>query len=244
MSAAGKSANGALLKVSGVGAGYGGMPVLHEVSLEVRPAEIVAMVGSNGAGKTTLLRALSRVIAATGQIEFKGQNLVPMTPDQAFGAGLVQVPEGRQLFDRMTVEDNLLMGADRRSDKAGVAEDLERMYGLFPVLGERRRQLAGSMSGGEQQMCAMARALMARPVLLMIDEMSLGLAPVVVEQLMQVLAQIRDDGVTVLLVEQDVHLALSGADRGYVMETGRIVHEGAAKDLIDDPAVRKAYLGL
>jgi branched-chain amino acid transport system ATP-binding protein len=244
MSAAGKSADGALLNVSGLGAGYGGMPVLHDISLEVHVAEIVAIVGSNGAGKTTMLRALSRVIAATGHIEFKGRDLVPATPDEAFGAGLVQVPEGRQLFDRMTVEDNLLMGAYRRADQAGVAEDLARMYGLFPRLGERRRQLAGSMSGGEQQMCAMARALMARPVLLMIDEMSLGLAPVVVEQLMQVLAKIRDEGVTVLLVEQDVHLALSGADRGYVMETGRIVHEGTAKDLIDDPEVRRAYLGL
>jgi branched-chain amino acid transport system ATP-binding protein len=244
MSAAVRNANGALLRVSALDAGYGGMPVLHEVSLEVRPAEIVAMVGSNGAGKTTMLRALSRVISATGHIEFKGRDLAPMTPDEAFGAGLVQVPEGRQLFDRMTVEDNLLMGAYRRSDKAGIVEDLERMYGLFPRLGERRRQLAGSMSGGEQQMCAMARALMARPVLLMIDEMSLGLAPVVVEQLMQVLAKIRDEGVTVLLVEQDVHIALSGADRGYVMETGRIVREGAAKDLIDDPEVRRAYLGL
>ncbi|WP_192248784.1 ABC transporter ATP-binding protein [Mesorhizobium silamurunense] len=244
MSVAGKSTDGALLRVSGLGAGYGGMPVLHSVSLEVRPAEIVAVVGSNGAGKTTLLRALSRVIAATGQIEFKGRDLVPLTPDQAFAAGLVQVPEGRQLFDRMTVEDNLLMAADRRSDKAVALEDLRRMYALFPRLGERRRQLAGSMSGGEQQMCAMARALMARPILLAIDEMSLGLAPVVVEQLMEVLARIRDEGVTVLLVEQDVHLALSAADRGYVMETGRIVHEGAAKDLIDDPAVRKAYLGL
>jgi branched-chain amino acid transport system ATP-binding protein len=244
MSVPAKTADGALLKVSGLGAGYGGMPVLHDVSLEVRPAEIVAMVGSNGAGKTTMLRALSRVIAATGNVEFRGRDLIPATPDEAFGAGLVQVPEGRQLFDRMTVEDNLLMGAYRRSDKTGVAEDLERMYGLFPRLGERRRQLAGSMSGGEQQMCAMARALMARPVLLMIDEMSLGLAPVVVEQLMQVLAKIRDEGVTVLLVEQDVHLALSGADRGYVMETGRIVHEGFAKELIDDPEVRRAYLGL
>jgi branched-chain amino acid transport system ATP-binding protein len=156
----------------------------------------------------------------------------------------VQVPEGRQLFDRMTVEDNLLMGAYRRSDKAAIAVDLERMYALFPRLGERKRQLAGSMSGGEQQMCAMARGLMAKPQLLMIDEMSLGLAPVVVEQLMEVLARIRDEGVTVLLVEQDIHLALSGADRGYVMETGSIVHGGEAKALIDDPAVRKAYLGL
>jgi branched-chain amino acid transport system ATP-binding protein len=233
-----------LLSVAGLGAGYGGMPVLKDVSLEIRAAEIVALVGSNGAGKTTLLRALSRVIPCTGSASFLGRDLVPMTPDQAFGVGLVQVPEGRQLFDRMTVEDNLLMGAYRRADKAEVARDLHRMYALFPRLGERRRQLAGSMSGGEQQMCAMARGLMARPQLLMIDEMSLGLAPVVVEQLMGVLATIRDEGVTVLLVEQDVHLALSGADRGYVMETGSIVLDGDAKVLIDDPAVRKAYLGL
>ena len=232
-----------LLSVTGLGAGYGGMPVLNGVSLDIRAAEIVALVGSNGAGKTTLLRALSRVIACTGSASFLGRDLVPMTPDQAFGVGLVQVPEGRQLFDRMTVEDNLLMGAFRRNDKGEVARDLERMYAMFPRLGERRRQLAGSMSGGEQQMCAMARGLMAKPVLLMIDEMSLGLAPVVVDQLMQVLGTIRDEGVTVLLVEQDVHLALSGADRGYVMETGRIVHEGAAADLIDDPEVRRAYLG-
>ncbi|CAM5285493.1 branched-chain amino acid transport system ATP-binding protein [Aquamicrobium terrae] len=243
--AAGKGAAGEpVLVVDGLGAGYGEMPVLKGVSLEIRRAEIVALVGSNGAGKTTLLRALSRVIACTGKAAFLGRDLVPMTPDEAFGAGLVQVPEGRQLFDRMTVEDNLLMGAYRRADKAAIAGDLERMYGLFPRLGERRRQLAGSMSGGEQQMCAMARGLMARPQLLMIDEMSLGLAPVVVEQLMEVLATIRGEGVTVLLVEQDIHLALSGADRGYVMETGSIVHSGDAQALIDDPAVRKAYLGL
>ncbi|OQM76364.1 ABC transporter ATP-binding protein [Manganibacter manganicus] len=233
-----------LLSVDGLSAGYGEMPVLNGVSLEIRRAEIVALVGSNGAGKTTLLRALSRVLACTGTISFMGHNLVPLTPDQVFGAGLVQVPEGRQLFDRMTVEDNLLMGAYRRADKAAITGDLERMYALFPRLGERKRQLAGSMSGGEQQMCAMARGLMAKPQLLMIDEMSLGLAPVVVEQLMEVLARIRDEGVTVLLVEQDIHLALSGADRGYVMETGSIVHGGEAKALIDDPAVRKAYLGL
>ncbi|MGX7874026.1 ABC transporter ATP-binding protein [Mesorhizobium sp. ORM6] len=233
-----------LLKVSRLGAGYGGMPVLREVSLEVNKAEIVALVGSNGAGKTTLLRALSRVIGSTGTIEFAGRDLSPMTPDEAFGAGLVQVPEGRQLFDRMSVEDNLLMGAYRRCDGQAIGRDLERIYGLFPRLGERRRQLAGSLSGGEQQMCAMGRGLMAAPVLLMIDEMSLGLAPVVVGQLMEVLAAIRQDGVTILLVEQDVHLALSGSDRGYVMETGRIVHHGAAKALIDDPEVRRAYLGL
>ena len=218
--------------------------MLHDIALEVHRAEIVAMVGSNGAGKTTLLRALSRVISSRGDIALDGNDLAPMTPDEAFGVGLVQVPEGRQLFDRMTVQDNLLMGAFQRSDKAAVARDLEKMYTLFPRLSERRRQLAGSMSGGEQQMCAMARGLMAAPLLLMIDEMSLGLAPIIAEQLMDVLAAIRNEGVTVLLVEQDIHLALSGADRGYVMETGRIVHSGPAKQLIDDPEVQRAYLGL
>jgi branched-chain amino acid transport system ATP-binding protein len=232
-----------LLDVRGVSAGYGGMPVLHDVTLEVYPAEIVALVGSNGAGKTTLLRALSRVLSCTGGIVLNNRDLAPMTSDQAFAAGLVQVPEGRQLFDRMSVQDNLLMGAFKRNDKVAVARDLEKMYALFPRLSERRRQLAGKMSGGEQQMCAMARGLMAAPVLLMIDEMSLGLAPVVVEQLIDVLAAIREDGVTILLVEQDVNLALSIADRGYVMETGRIVHSGPARKLIDDPEVRRAYLG-
>ena len=233
-----------LLQVSGLSAGYGGMPVLHDVALEIFPAEIVALVGSNGAGKTTLLRALSRVLAGDGKIVLDRKDMMPLTPDQAFQTGLVQVPEGRQLFDRMTVQDNLLMGAFRRNDKAAVARDLEKMYTLFPRMAERRRQLAGSMSGGEQQMCAMARGLMAAPLLLMIDEMSLGLAPIIAEQLMDVLAEIRKEGVTVLLVEQDIHLALSGADRGYVMETGRIVHSGLAKDLIDDPEVQRAYLGL
>jgi len=241
---AGAASNDRLLVVGGLSAGYGGMPALRNISLEVRRTEIVALVGSNGAGKTTLLRALSRVIPCVGSIEFNEYDLMPMTPDEAFGTGLVQVPEGRQLFDRMTVADNLLMGTYRRDDKSAVTSDLERMYGLFPRLGERRAQLAGSMSGGEQQMCAMARGLMARPQLLMIDEMSLGLAPVVVDQLMDVLQAIRKDGVTVLLVEQDIHLALSVADRGYVLDTGSIVRSGIGKDLIDDPAVREAYLGL
>ncbi len=240
----GKPPAAPLLKLAGVSAGYGEMPVLRELDLEVFPSEMVALVGSNGAGKTTLLRVLSRVLPCTGSIMMNGRELSGMTPDQVFGLGLVQVPEGRQLFDRMTVQDNLMMGAYRRSDKAAVAHDLERMYTLFPRLGERRRQIAGSMSGGEQQMCAMARALMAAPVLMMVDEMSLGLAPVVVEQLMELLAAIRSEGVTVLLVEQDVQLALSSADRAYVMETGLIVHSGPASVLIDDPAVQRAYLGV
>lgn len=232
-----------LLEVEALSAGYGEMLVLHDVALAIRAGEIVALIGSNGAGKTTLLRALSRVLPCRGQVVLDGRDLAGMTPDQAFALGLVQVPEGRQLFERMTVQDNLLMGAYRRRDKAAVARGLDRVYALFPRMAERRHQLAGSMSGGEQQMCAMARALMAAPVLMMVDEMSLGLAPVVIEQLVGVLAAIRREGVTLLLVEQDVHLALSLADRGYVLEAGRIVRSGPAKALIDDPEVRRAYLG-
>jgi branched-chain amino acid transport system ATP-binding protein len=233
-----------LLKVDALSAGYGEMSVLHGVTLEIYRAEMVALVGSNGAGKTTLLRALSRMLPCSGSMVMGGRELAAMTPDQVFGLGLVQVPEGRQLFDRMSVQDNLLMGSYRRRDQAVIKRDLEKMYALFPPLAERRQQLAGCMSGGEQQMCAMARALMAAPVLMMVDEMSLGLAPIVAEYLMDVLAAIQRDGVTVLLVEQDVQLALSGADRAYVMEGGRIVHQGLAKALVDDPAVRQAYLGL
>ena len=233
-----------LLQVQGVSAGYGLMPVLHEISIEVRPSEIVALVGSNGAGKTTLLRVLSRLLPCAGRIVFGGTDITTRTPDDVFGQGLVQVPEGRQLFDRMSVQDNLLMGAYRRHGKAQIRRDLERMYTLFPRLGERRWQIAGSMSGGEQQMCAMARALMAAPTLMMIDEMSLGLAPVIVQQLVGVLSDIRGQGVTVLLVEQDVQVALSAADRAYVIENGRVTLSGSARQLIDDPAVQQAYLGV
>jgi branched-chain amino acid transport system ATP-binding protein len=233
-----------LLNVRGLTAGYGEMTVLREIAINIRPAEIVAMVGSNGAGKTTMLRALSQLISWKGEVEFDGKPLRGLTPDEVFGMGMVQVPEGRQLFDHMSVEENLLMGAYRRSDKAGISDSLDRNYQLFPKLAERRRQLAGSMSGGEQQMCAMARALMAAPRLMMVDEMSLGLAPVIVDLLLNVMTEIRKQGVTVLLVEQDVFSALHVADRGYVMETGEIVREGAAKELADDPEVRRAYLGL
>jgi branched-chain amino acid transport system ATP-binding protein len=233
-----------LLRVERLSAGYGAVPVLFEVDLVVNPGEIVALVGSNGAGKTTLLRAISRTIGCRGALSFAGSDLVGLTPEAAFALGLVQVPEGRQLFGRMTVEENLMIGADRRRGRARVAESFERVYAMFPILAERRRQLAGSMSGGEQQMCAMARALMAAPRLLMVDEMSLGLAPVVVDRLLEVLAEIRTQGVTVLLVEQDVFAAFSVADRGYVMETGRIVREGPVNELECDPEVRRAYLGV
>jgi branched-chain amino acid transport system ATP-binding protein len=234
----------ALLEIASLSAGYGQVPVLSEVALVIRPGEIVTLVGSNGAGKTTLLRAISRVIAARGTLRFDGHDLRALTPEQTFGLGLVQVPEGRQLFDRMSVEDNLRMGTYRRRDEAGIRQSFERVYQLFPVLAERRQQIAGSLSGGEQQMCAMARGLMAAPRLLTVDEMSLGLAPVVVDQLLGILTEIRKQGTTVLLVEQDVFAAFSVADRGYVMETGRIVREGAVADLEKDPEVRKAYLGV
>lgn len=235
--------NDPLLLVTELGAGYGEMPVLQAISLEIFAGEIVAIVGSNAAGKTTLLRALSRVIPCTGRIWFGGREINHMLADEVFNLGLVQVPEGRQLFDRMTVQDNLLMGAFRRTDQAGVQGSIERAYALFPALEQRRGRLAGSLSGGEQQMCAMARALVAAPKLLMVDEMSLGLAPTVVDLLLDVLVDIRSEGVTILLVEQDVHSAFQVADRAYVMETGRIVREGAASELAEDPEVRRAYLG-
>ena len=232
-----------LLAVESLSAGYGEAPVLADVSLAIYPGEIVTLVGSNGAGKTTLLRAISRIIASHGRLRFKGHDLSPLTPEKVFGLGVVQVPEGRQLFPSMSVEDNLRMGAHRRNDKQAVARSFEWVYGLFPPMSERRLQIAGSLSGGEQQMCAIARALMAAPQLLLIDEMSLGLAPVVVDRLLIVLAEIRKQGVPILLVEQDVFAAFSVADRGYVMETGRIVRQGPVAELERDPRVQNAYLG-
>lgn len=232
-----------LLTVKGLRAGYGAAPVLFDIGFEVTPGEIVALVGSNGAGKTTLLRSISRLIDAQGTITFDGHDLTALTPEEVFALGLVQVPEGRQLFPRMSVEENLLMGAYRRG-RADLAASFERVYNVFPILSERRKQWAGDLSGGEQQMCALGRGLMAEPKLLIVDEMSLGLAPVVVDHLLMVLAAIREVGVTVLLVEQDVFAAFSVADRGYVLETGRIVHEGRVADLERDPTLRRAYLGV
>ncbi len=239
------SSHDALLRIRDLSSGYGLVQVLQSVSLDVRQAEFLALVGGNGAGKTTLLRTLSGLLPVqSGTIEWNGRSIGGLTPDAIFRLGIVQVPEGRQLFPRMSVQDNLLMGAYRRDDKAEVRADLDKVYGLFPRMAERRRQLAGSMSGGEQQMCAMARALMARPRLLLVDEMSLGLAPIIVDQLMENLTSIRDQGVTILLVEQDIHLALAAADRAYVLETGQIVREGPARDLIEDPELKRAYLGV
>jgi branched-chain amino acid transport system ATP-binding protein len=232
-----------LLNITALNAGYGAARVLFGVNLVVHPREIVAIVGSNGAGKTTLLRALSRTIPCDGILLFEGADITGESPEQVFARGLVQVPEGRQLFGKMTVEENLLIGAQRQKSRAETVSSFERVYSLFPILKDRRHQLAGNLSGGEQQMCALARGLMAAPRLLAVDEMSLGLAPVVVDQLLDVLTGIRQQGVTVLLVEQDVFAAFSVADRGYVMETGRIVREGIASELAQDENVRRAYLG-
>jgi branched-chain amino acid transport system ATP-binding protein len=232
-----------LLNIVDLKAGYGAAPVLFNVSIAVHAGEIVAIVGSNGAGKTTLLRAISRTISSEGTLTFDGVNVAHESPEHVFARGLVQVPEGRQLFGKMTVEENLLIGSERQKNSAEKATSFERVYSLFPILKDRRHQLAGNLSGGEQQMCALARGLMAAPRLLAVDEMSLGLAPVVVDQLLEVLIGIRQQGVTVLLVEQDVFAAFSVADRGYVMETGRIVREGSASDLSRDENVRRAYLG-
>jgi branched-chain amino acid transport system ATP-binding protein len=209
----------------------------------VAEGDIVALVGGNGAGKTTLLRAISRTIRATGAVRFAGEETLHLRAEALFARRLVHVPEGRQLFPRMSVEENLLMGAYRRRDSAGISASLAQAFALFPVLDDRRRQLAGSLSGGEQQMCAIARALMAAPKLLMIDEMSLGLAPIIVDRLLEVLVQIRGQGVTILLVEQDVFAALSIADRGYVLERGHIVQAAPAETLRHDPALQRAYLG-
>jgi branched-chain amino acid transport system ATP-binding protein len=233
----------ALLEIRGLSAGYGDVPILTDIDLTVGGGEIVAMVGSNGAGKTTLLRAVSRIIKARGELRFGGEDVLPLTPEALFARGLVQVPEGRQLFPRMSVAENLLMGAYRRRDKAGITVSLAQVFELFPVLAERRGQMADSLSGGEQQMCAIGRALMAAPKLLMIDEMSLGLAPIIVDRLLDVLVKIRGQGVPILMVEQDVFAALSIADRGYVLEHGRIVQSASAKALEADPALQKAYLG-
>ena len=233
-----------LLEMEGINAGYGDVQVLWDVSLHVDEGEVVALVGSNGAGKTTILKVISGIILPmSGQITFAGEDITGLPSEQIVARGIIQVPEGRRLFPEMSVEENLLMGAYARHDD-GIQKDLKWVYDLFPILDERRRQEAGSLSGGEQQMCAVARGLMGRPKLLLIDEMSLGLAPIIVDDLIEIVAQINEQGTTVLLVEQDVQVALEQAHRGYVLEVGHVVMEGAAADLLEEPRVREAYLGI
>jgi branched-chain amino acid transport system ATP-binding protein len=233
-----------LLSIRGLSVAYGDVQVLWGVDLDVLPGEIVALVGANGAGKSTLLSTISGLLTPlAGTITFDGRSIAGATTQQIVDRGIVQVPEGRRLFAAMTVRDQLLLGAFRRTDRRAVQEDLARVLDLFPRLKDRTRQTAGSLSGGEQQMVAIGRALMARPRLLMIDELSLGLAPVIVEQLVEIIGQINRDGTTVLIVEQDVQIALEQATRGYVLETGRVTLSGPASDLLGDERVKRAYLG-
>ena len=233
-----------LLQVEKLTAGYGMAPVLFDVDLELSQGELVALIGANGAGKSTLLGALSGLVrVSSGSVRFAGRSVTALRPEAIVGSGLVHVPQGRRLFGTMTVERNLLLGAYRRRD-AQVRDDLQRILQYFPALGDKLDREAGTLSGGEQQMVAIGRGLMGRPKLLMIDEPSLGLAPKVVDRVMEVVKAINQDGTAVLLVEQDVVLALEIADRGYVLENGRIAMGGPAAELRRDPAVRKAYLGV
>ena len=234
----------ALLQVGKVTAGFGATPVLFDVGLELRPGELVALIGANGAGKSTLLGALSGLVRVfQGSIRFGGRLITDLRPELIVASGLVHVPQGRRLFGTMTVARNLLLGAYRRHDRE-VRDDVQRILQYFPALGDKLEREAGTLSGGEQQMVAIGRGLMARPKLLMIDQPSLGLAPKVVDRVMEIVKTINQDGTAVLLVEQDVMLALEIADRGYVLENGRIAMSGPAADLRQDPAVRKAYLGI
>jgi branched-chain amino acid transport system ATP-binding protein len=234
-----------MLVVEQLRAGYNDAEVLFDVGLEVQEGEIVALIGANGAGKTTLLSAIAGLIPAmSGQIRFEGRGVTHLRAYERVDRGIVLVPEGRHLFSGMTVEENLRLGAHRRRDPRGVDRDLAAVFAMFPVLAERRRQLVGRMSGGEQQMCAVGRGVLSAPRLLMIDELSLGLAPIAVKALTAGLRQIRETGLTVLIVEQDVNTALGLAERGYVLETGRIVLAGRSAELAADPAIRTAYLGL
>lgn len=233
------------LLVSNLQAGYGDVQVLWDISLEVKAGELVCLIGSNGAGKTTLLRCLSGVLGTTsGTIAVDGRDMTNAPSAALVQAGIAHVPEGRRLFSAMSVRDNLLMGAYLRDDKHAIAADLERVYAMFPILADRRRQDAGTMSGGEQQMCAIGRGLMAAPSLLMIDELSLGLAPRAVELLIERLRDINRSGVAILLVEQDVVTALELADRGYVINRGQVSMSGASQTLLADPTIREAYMGL
>jgi ABC-type branched-subunit amino acid transport system ATPase component len=234
-----------LLRVRDLNVAYGEVQVLWDVSLDVQAGEVVALVGANGAGKSTLLSTVSGLLRPlSGSIEFAGEPIAGAPTQHIVDLGVAHVPEGRRLFAAMSVRDQLKLGAFRRRDRARVAADLDYMLELFPRLRERLDQLGGHLSGGEQQMAAIARGLMARPKLLMIDELSLGLAPVLVEHLMDVIGQLNESGMTILIVEQDVQAALERATRGYVLETGQVVLSGDAHSLLRDERVRRAYLGV
>jgi branched-chain amino acid transport system ATP-binding protein len=223
---------------------YGAIQAVKGISLEVRERELVTIVGANGAGKTTTLRTISGIYRpTTGSITFEGRNLAALPSHEIVALGISQAPEGRQIFGSLSVRDNLMLGATRRADRAGIAQELDYLVSLFPVLGERMNQSGGTLSGGEQQMLAIARALMAKPRLLLLDEPSLGLAPMLVNRIFAVISRLKETGVTILLVEQNARKALEIADRAYVMETGRVILAGDARELAANPEIEKAYLG-
>ena len=233
-----------LLKVTGLKVSYGGIQAVKGVDFEVREGELVSLIGSNGAGKTTTMKAITGILPINaGDIEYRGQSIRGQGPWDLVKQGLAMVPEGRGVFTRMSILENLQMGAYVREDAAAIEDDIDKVFGIFPRLQERAKQLAGTLSGGEQQMLAMARALMSRPQVLLMDEPSMGLSPLMVEKIFEVVRDVSAQGVTVLLVEQNASRALSIADRGYVMDSGLITMAGDAQQLLKDPRVRAAYLG-
>ncbi|MGH6624180.1 MAG: ABC transporter ATP-binding protein [Burkholderiaceae bacterium] len=232
-----------VLRVAGLKVAYGGIQAVKGIDLEIRTGELVTLIGANGAGKTTTLKAITGTQAWSGTIDYMGQPIKGLAPYQLLGRGLAMVPEGRGVFARMTVTENLQMGAFLRRDIDGIKRDIDEMYALFPRLKERARQLAGTLSGGEQQMLAMARALMSQPKLLLLDEPSMGLAPIMVEKIFEVIRSVAARKVPMLLVEQNARLALEAAHRAYVMESGLITLDGPSGQLLNDPKVRAAYLG-
>jgi branched-chain amino acid transport system ATP-binding protein len=235
--------NDVVLSVSDLKVAYGGIKAVKGIDLEVRAGELVTLIGANGAGKTTTLKAITGTQAWSGKVDYLGASTKGQAPFQLLTKGLTMVPEGRGVFARMSVIENLQMGAFVRKDAAGIKHDIEQMFGIFPRLKERAKQLAGTLSGGEQQMLAMARAMMSQPKLLLLDEPSMGLAPIMVEKVFDVIRSVAERKVPMLLVEQNARLALEAAHRGYVMESGLITLSGNAKSLLNDPKVREAYLG-
>ncbi len=233
-----------MLEVENLNVHYGAIHALKGISFHLQQGEIVALIGANGAGKSTTLNTISRLNKPTsGDIRYKGESVVDTPPQDIVTKGVIQVPEGRKIFPKMSVTENLEMGAYIHSDRKRIEEDMEKMFVKFPRLRERRKQLGGTLSGGEQQMLAIARGLMAHPELLLLDEPSMGLAPIIVEQIFDIIQEINQQGTSILLVEQNAQMALSIADRGYVFETGKIVLEGQAEDLLENPMVKEAYLG-
>jgi len=233
-----------MLEVTNLTVSYGAIRALKGISFTVEQGEIISLIGSNGAGKTTTLHSISNLIKKQGgSVSFNGENITALAPDQIVKRGLIHVPEGRRIFANLTVRENLEMGAFTRTDKAGIKDDMDRVYSLFPRLKERIKQVAGTLSGGEQQMLAMGRGIMSQPKLLLLDEPSMGLAPILVDEIFEIIQRINKEGTTILLVEQNAFKAMNIASRVYILETGSIIKSGDAAELIRDPAVKEAYLG-